>query len=69
MNKDNALRLLDSGAVIREIEIGRYSMYCRDGAYIIHDNWQKRAVKRVVFTGNDEAEAVSKLLELGGRAQ
>lgn len=64
MNKENAMLLLQRGAIVREIALGRHTLYCHDGAYIIHDNWRKRARDRVVFTGRDEAEAVGKLLDL-----
>jgi hypothetical protein len=64
VNKENAMRLLALGAVVREIQLGRHILYCHDGAYIIHDTRQKRAVNRVVFTNRGEDGAIAKLLEL-----
>jgi hypothetical protein len=64
MNKENALKLLQHGGIVREIELGRYTLYCRDHVYIIHDNWRKRAKDRVVFTGHVQDEAISKLIDL-----
>lgn len=69
MNKESVTRLIDRGAVVREIELGRHTLYCRDVAFIIHDTRRKRASERVVFTGHDEAEAIGKLLDLAAVCQ